>query len=211
MKKLTFILFITAFIILYGCTSLNTNDLETNVTGPPPEVIEFSSLDRFLDTYKNGGLVHIGIDSTMEFYLPAIVPDGFELYSIAASNDSVRFSYLPEEHTDSIWSIRDAQNNDKHFALWYTLPNVETPRTIENLFEQFDATERDLINGKYLFYRPSNFFWVENEASFSISLPTEMITPFYSALRDENIDGMEMMSYDGFSEILNFLRVELIR
>jgi len=190
---------------------MNVNDSETDVTGPPPEVMEFGSLDSLLRSHKNGGLMHLGVDPSIDLYLPTLVPDGYELYDISVSNGTISLSYLPEEYTDSWWSIYEAQIDNKHFHLWYALPNDEIPNTMENLLEQFNADENDLIAGKYLFYRPRSFFWVEEEVLFTISMPISFVTPFASALRDENIDGMEIMSYDGFSEIVSFLRVEPIQ
>jgi len=204
-----------AVIIIYislltGCNIASCN-IKSENTAPPPEVMEFKSLDILLRTYSNNGLAPQGIDSSAELYLPAVIPDGFHLYYIAVSYGSVLLRYLPEEYTDLQESIWDAQNDNKHFALWYVLPNEEIPNTRDGLLEQFDATETDLIDGKYLFYKPTSFFWVEDETMFSISLPITMVTPFASALRDEDIDGIEIMSYDGFSGLVNFLRVELIQ
>ena len=208
---LIFLSFITSLCILTGCeSSINDKTTESELTDPPPEVIEFTSLDRFKRTKENGGLSHIGIDSSADLYVPTVIPDGYHLYYIAVSYGSVLLRYLPEEYTDSQESIWDAQNDNKHFALWYALPNAEIPNTRAVLLEQFDASETDFIAEKYLFYKPSSFFWVEEETMFSISLPITIVTPFASVLRDEGIDGKEIMSYDGFGELMNYLRVEHI-
>ena len=213
MKNVTLIMLasLISLFLLIGCsTAANDIETETDVTGPPQEAIEFTSLDRLLSAQMSGALAHIGIDSSAELYLPSIIPEGFEPYSIIASNGSISISFLPEEHTESQWSVFEAQNDNKHFALWYALPNEETPNTVAGLLEQFDAEESDLIAGKYLFSRPTGFFWVEDETMFSISLPITMITPFASALRDENVDGITILDYEGFSDLLNFLKVEVM-
>jgi len=196
--------------ILTGCTTADNAVSESEVSGPLPEVMEFRSLDRLLSAYESGGLAHIGIDSSTKLYLPAVVPDGFELYSVAASDGSVLLMYLPQEYTDSLESVLDAQRDNKHFALWYALPNTEMPNTTAGLLEQFDASENDLVAGKYLFNIPTSFLWADEGTMFSVSLPITMITPFATALRDENFDGMEILNYDGFGDLLVFLGVEAI-
>jgi len=213
MKNVTLIMLasLISLFLLIGCsTATNDIETETDVTGPPPEAVEFTSLDRLLSAQMSGALAHIGIDSSAELYLPSTIPEGYEPYSILASNGSISISFLPEEHTETQWSIFEAQNDNKHFAFWYALPSEETPNTVAGLLEQFDADESDLIAGKYLFSRPTGFFWVEDETMFSISLPITMITPFASALRDENVDGIAIMDHEGFSDLLNFLKVEVM-
>jgi len=200
------------FSVLSGCNNaINDMEAESEGAGPPPEAMEFASLERFQSAYSGGGLAHFGIDSSAKLYLPAITPDGYELYTIAVSYGSISLRSLPEEHTDSQWSILEAQNSNKHFALWYALPNDEIPNTPANLLEQFGAGDKDLINDKYIFASPASFFWVEEETMFSVSLPLTMVTPFASALRDENIDGTAIMDYEGFNEILKFLHVEVLQ
>jgi len=196
--------------VFAGCGSTADNAEESAVTDPPPEVMEFTSLDRFLSAYEGGRLAIMGIDSSTQLFLPAVVPDGFELYSVAVSDGSVLLMYLPEEYTNSLESVLDAQRDNNHFALWYALPNAETPNTTAVLLEQFNATESDLIDGKYFFSRPTSFFRTDEGTMFSVSLPITMVTPFAGVLRDENVDGMEILNYDGFSDLLVFLGVEVI-
>ena len=213
MKSISIIVlsFIICFFVLVGCnTTINDRTEELGDSGPPPEAIELPSLERLQQTSESGGLSHLGFDPSTKLYVPAIIPDGYEIYAILVAERNVSLRYLPNEHTGSQWTIMEAQNNNIHFSLWYALPNEETPNTRAGLLEQFNANDTDFIAGKYLFQRPSSFFWVEEETMFSISLPITMVTPFASALRDESIDGTEILSRDGFSELMSFLRVELL-
>ena len=213
MKSIAIIVlsFIVSFFVLVGCeTTSNDKTEELGNSDPPPEAIEFPSLERLQQTLESGGLSHLGFDPSTKLYVPAIIPDGYEIYAILVAERNVSLRYLPKEHMDSQWTIMEAQNNNIPFSLWYALPNEETPNTRTDLLEQFNANETDLIAGKYLFQRPSSFFWVEEETLFSIGLPITMVTPFASALRDESIDGAEMLSYDGFSDLMSFLRVDLM-
>ena len=189
-----------------GCDRYGeTNELtETTQVGPYETKAnlswnfpELTSLEEFVEIYKEireGKAVGDTADKAEsvnyleldKLYVPTVIPEGYHLYEIKVNEHLVSFRYLLESHMvspDIAYSIYTPYFS---IAFWRGIDNMD------GTLRQHNATEEDLIDGKYLFVEPNYlYFWEYDGVLFRLDMPL----PLLEKQPDEQAKIAEMIKY----------------
>ena len=103
-------------------------------------------------------------------YLPMSIPEEYEFHEITLVAGSVNFWYLHEDDLMSDSTILNAKQQRRYFLLSFYRWDFDLP--LEGIMRQFNATEADLIDGKYLFDDPNWFLWAADRGGFKFTNAT---------------------------------------
>ena len=108
------------------------------------------------------------LTSLRTFFLPAGIPETYQLYKITAGVSDIGFWYLPKECLSSADTILEAESSQKHFLFLSTRGAYE----FENVITQFGAAQGDLLEGKYLVHE-GMVIWEQNHTILMLYLPVD--------------------------------------
>lgn len=200
MKKLCIIsLCISIMLLFAGCSNSDDNNINSSIINDatiagenhsheqenhpsdvlseeifdtPVDLVEFSNIDDFsaylLSAEKNEDMADLA--SLTYYFLPTGIPEGYKLYKITAGVSDIGFWYLPDEFLSSTDATLDAEALQKHFLFISTRDTYE----FGSVMAQFEATQDDLIDGRYLLRDGSEklVIWEQNGATLMMYLPT---------------------------------------
>jgi len=104
-----------------------------------------------------------------EIFFPTAIPEPYLLYRISVHRAWVSMEYLQKDHFGTEETIRSVMQQLLHFTFVMDRMDVENP--MASLLDQFNVTERDLINGIYLFRQPQTFWWGAERTTMSLQVP----------------------------------------
>jgi hypothetical protein len=155
-------------IILIGCGGADEAVEKTGNASARPPRISFKSVEELIDAHKtvrNGGILNEEIDvykpdetnfaALEKLYIPTNIPETYGLLSIEVIPSFVTFYFLPEEYLVSSSTRWEERYNNKDFRL-------ASPRGDDdwaNYLIDFRHDDKELIDGKYLQYRPNAWRW----------------------------------------------------
>jgi hypothetical protein len=115
--------------------------------------------------------------SLRTLYLPIGIPEDFRLHRITVYNEIVSFQYLHENDMISEATIRNAISHRRFFSFTYSRWDMDHSFLVNAMLRQsfvavgVNATEDDLINGRYFFDGRYGFDWVHERERFGMSVP----------------------------------------
>ena len=181
MKKL-FLLGIAFFLIFAMVGGIHCAALELAVDDVVDE-LEFASLEELLVAHKavREGTASAELTALAEsvkfaeldeFYFPTGIPEEYKLYKISINYLAVNAVYLTESDLVSKEAIDRAIAQQKEFDFCFYRENLENP--MEDILEQLDATEKDLVDGIYLFNSPYSVYWASDRAVLHLYMPLSL-------------------------------------
>ncbi|MCL2576765.1 MAG: hypothetical protein FWE27_01765 [Defluviitaleaceae bacterium] len=169
----------------------DTSQVRRYSSDPRINRLWFTSLDEFLYDYAAAREGRISPDLKTEIiteyidfasldtiHLLANVPEEFHIAEIRVHKTFITIWYIPiaEEVTWETWS--DAFRNHQYFELMVTRWTYEDLESwgdnspLNGIMGQFGFTEKDFIDGKYLFYESTrNLYWAQGSNRFRLTLP----------------------------------------
>ena len=151
----------------------------------PPEVLEFSSLEEFLAAHEavREGTADAELTRKAELtafaeleeiFFPTAIPESYQIYKILVHSAYVSVYYLHEDHLVSEEAALDAMANLLFFDFCSYRSESNCP--MASILQQRKATERDLVNGIYLFEPPRRFTWGAERTFMHMQLPHNMVS-----------------------------------
>ena len=110
-----------------------------------------------------------------KLYVPTAIPEGYHLTGIRVLESTVMF-----------W--HSSESDDQDF-LCTTARNADF--TLDKTLRYYNATEEDLVDGKYFFIEPNGLCWELDGVYLSLSVPL----PLLEKLPDEQAKIAEMIKY----------------
>ena len=111
--------------------------------------------------------------SLNELHVLTNLPETYRLHGIYVSEDSIGMWFFPEEAFVSMDAMHNARNSGHSFQLFLSRwVDMECPMT--PIMSQLGLSERDLINGRYLFRESGtsdSFIWAHGRERFTMTLP----------------------------------------
>jgi len=147
------------------------------------EVLVFSSLEQLIETHKMareghtvGNIAFAGefayFAELEKLYMPKVVPNDYLLYKIETGKTGANFYFLHKKHLVSDDAILKARIQHEEFHFGYSLWDSDFP--MEGIMQQHNATEVDLIEGKYLFTDSRRFDWALGRDSAYVYVPLSL-------------------------------------
>ena len=142
--------------------------------------LEYSSIEDFLDSYRAAITGDIDGDfsamvedfdftTLRSLYLPVSIPIEYELHSITVNAGMINFWYFHEDDLVSESDIHNAEYEKQYFQ--FSIFRLELDSPMEGILRQENATEADLMHGKYLFVEPNCFLWAEGRNLLCLYTP----------------------------------------
>ena len=134
--------------------------------------------------------------SLRAFFVPAGIPEGYQLYKITAGIADIGFWYLPEECLSSADAILEAEAGQKHFLFMSTRGTYE----FGSVITQFSAVQDDLLEGKYLVREGADrmVIWEQDHVVLMLYLPADYEADGITSLckADEYIKNEETHTFE---------------
>ena len=166
----------------------NSSSQHTESTGLSGEsinedVFEFISDEEFLTSYRlvkagkaDGDIKQladsVNLVALEKLYTPSSIPNNYKLYKIDIYENVVSSLYFLEEHMVSESAIRAAISQSQFFSFNFYRWDSNSP--MEGILRQQGATEKDLINGKYLFVPPYSLCWEIDRGVMQLDMPASI-------------------------------------
>jgi len=150
-----------------------------------PDKLEFKSIEQFLEAYKTvkegkavGDLANkadsVDFTGLEKLYVPKNIPEEYQLANILVNEDAIILWYLPKEHMGSSDAIQMALAKQMEFQIGFARWDLDDP--MAGIMKQKKATEKDLIDGKYLFSRPNMLQWELDRGVMNMYMPLKYCT-----------------------------------
>ena len=148
-----------------------------------PDTLSFSSLEQFAESHRaarNGRAVgeladtakSVNFSEIEKFYVPTGIPEAYQLYDITVTEETVSFWYLLEKDLVSDEAISNALSQSQGLQFSFTRWELDSP--MEGIMRQFDASEEDLIDEKYLFVEPNMLIWALDRTIAYLYVPLSL-------------------------------------
>jgi len=190
-------------LISVGCTGRNEPEASTygSLVDYSQAFPEFKSVKDLVKSHKTvrkgkavGELAAAAENTNFieldKLYVPTVIPVGYHLYKIEVFEPFVRFSYLLESDMVSPDAVADAFNQGQGFSFLFHR-RQDADIVMDAYLQHCNATEEDLIDGKYLFVEPSELCWLSDGVFFALSMPL----PLLEKQPDEQAKIAEMIKY----------------
>ena len=149
-------------------------------------------------------------------YIPTGIPDDFRLHEIRVFEEGVGFRYLHKNDMISEETIRAAISGQRHFWFVHTRWDMDNSFLFDAMMRQsfvsvgVNATEDDLINGRYFFNGMHSFNWVHDRERFTMTVPSPSRVPSvdFGAETTVNADGQTVFSNP--AEMVRFLEIRTV-
>ena len=118
--------------------------------------------------------------SLRTFFVPAGIPELYQLYKITAGISDIGFWYLPEDCLLSADAILEAESSQKHFLFLSTRGTYE----FGSVMAQLGAAQDDLLEGKYLVHEGADrmVIWEQDHVVLMLYLPADYEVDSLAAL-----------------------------
>jgi len=148
------------------------------------DTLEFTSLEDLLETYRKvqkgedddvtNSAESVNFASLEKIYLASSIPELYQLYKIIVFEELVTVRFLRKEDLISEDTARKAINQDQHFSFGFYRWDLDSP--LDGILRQNNATEKDLIDEKYLFVAPNRLIWALDRGVMYMNMPLSLIT-----------------------------------
>jgi len=167
-----------------------------------PNILEFSSLEAFLNTYlitrdeKSGDITDyvlyystpttgfdlydviagLDIESLETLYLPVEIPEDFALGKIRIVEGFVLIYFFHKDDMVSEYTKMDAIFMQQHFAFHFHRNPVtrDESELIDSAIKRQSAMEVDYNGIRFLFHEPNLFTWYSNQLAFGLYTPLHL-------------------------------------
>jgi len=190
---------------------------------PEPDPLVFSSFEDLLSGYelaRNGDFTNLAsqrgatgsaladiVESTNfteleKLYLPTGLPMPYQLYKISVYDKCISICFMHEDDMVSDEAIQSAFSQFKFFGCDYYYWDSDSP--LDGTLRQHGATEKNLIDGKYLFDGRHSLCWAIDRGAMYMYLPLPS-----RDVRDK-ISMLENLGLNSIEELVKFAEVEVI-
>ena len=144
-------------------------------------------------------------------YLPIGIPEDFMLHRIRVMGENVVIEYLHKDDMELEEAARNAVPPERMFIFRYSRWDMEDSFLVEAMLRQsfvsfgVNATENDLINGRYFFDGWHSFDWIQNRERFTLRVPTQIDI---GAETTVNEHGMSVLSNP--AEMVSLLEIRTV-
>jgi uncharacterized repeat protein (TIGR02543 family) len=113
----------------------------------------------------------------VELVLPNNLPGAYQFHYMTVYEQSIWFWFVPEQSLASEEARRSAIDRQQYFNLIifrWTYEDLESwglQSSMHGIMQQFDFTEEDLIDGRFLRERTETLLWAQGSELISLTLP----------------------------------------
>ena len=113
-------------------------------------------------------------------YFPIGLPEDFLLHRIRVTDVAVSFEYLHKDDMNLDAAARNKVSSNRTFFFFYTRWDMDHSFLVDAMLSQsflapgVNATEDDLINGKYFYNGRYSFTWIHDRERFTLRMPTQI-------------------------------------
>ena len=173
--------FLTAYLIVSGESAGDISDLVSRY---------WSSTSNNTDLIK----VAEGADfeSLETLFLPVGIPYDFEIGRIRVSELGVVFHFFQRDDMISEYAMQEAYWQQRYFNFFIERWDESESTLFNDMMQAQGVTEKDLIDGKYLFRPPNSFSWVSEGGRFGLRLPLQQSSINHETIMTTEIDGLPL-------------------
>ena len=180
MKKYIALLLAWICILIFtGCNRANNEGTISEPTENTPvqqdvlvseeidEMIVFSDLEHFQEYLFSTDNDITGLHTLERYYLPAGIPEEYQIYKITAGSSDIGFWYLPEQNQTSPGAMLDAESQKKHFLFIMMQDDYD----LDTVLASFSNTDVEPQSGKYFLQTENMVIWQKSGTVLLMYLP----------------------------------------
>lgn len=158
-------------LVIFFAVGCGNADSAEEIKDSPADLVVFSDIDAFAAyaiSAEEKETDAAELASLRTFFVPAGIPELYQLYKITAGISDIGFWYLPEDCLFSTDAILEAEAGQKHFLFLSTRGTYE----FGSVMAQLSAAQDDLLEGKYLVHE-GMVIWEQNHTILMLYLPVD--------------------------------------
>ena len=167
-----FLALMLSLFLITALVACNQNEWYDEIMVTPAiDFTEFLTLEDFLNAYIAVGTENTIFASLEILYLPAGIPEEFEIGLITVTEYYVAFRFLPKEvspqNRNEFWDAMSQYPSFEFSIFWVEDAEYEMGRILQDR----NVSRAELIDEKYLFDYPNLFVWEGDGALLSLYTP----------------------------------------